>query len=753
MFWQPLVRIIELKHDLDIVLSMFCEEMCKRFEIDACSVFTLEDAPDIFTLSASTLAPRVKSGMIYLDTNEDLLGKVAAREESLVVDNIEDEKKYTVLQTLSRQRFQAFLAAPVIYKSQVIAILALQVKAKKGISESLQNDIVTLCANLSLPLNRAMHVDDVSERIEEKISNTLYFDGASANEGVTKGVAFVRYDITDIEQIPDKPTQEEDEETLFKDAVNDVKASLQEMLERITTLAGSDEGELFKAYLQMIDSHRFYDEIIKLIRQGVWVQSAIKQISLKHADFFEQMDEPYFIERASDMKDLGKRILLALENKSVKKSHYPSDTVLVANEVTASMVAEVPKGRLKAVVTEHGSSYSHAAILAKALNVPFVTNIHALPIEFIDKKDVIIDGYIGRVYVNPNTGLKTAYDRIIKNELQKASQLQKIKYLSNETTDGFKLDLKANVGLIADLDRAVRQGASGVGLYRSEVPFMIRERFPSEDEQRIIYQQVLEAFPNQPAVIRVLDVGADKTLPYFYEEEQNPALGWRGIRMMLDQSDLFLVQIRAMLKASTTYHNLSILLPMITTIEEIKKAKTLIRQAYKEILEEGLEVKKPKIGVMIEVPSMLMMIDKALELVDFISIGSNDLTQYILAIDRTNHKVSSLYSQLHPAMIKVFYYLAKRAQKHNKEISLCGEIGGNPLATPLLIGMGFDSISMNAAVLLKIKYVLRNISKKQCRNVLKQVLKLSTTEQVHTYLENFLVENNLGQLIRAGTAQ
>ncbi|GGF89772.1 MULTISPECIES: phosphoenolpyruvate--protein phosphotransferase [Cysteiniphilum] len=750
MLWQPLVKIIELKHELDVVLSMFAKEACKVLSVDACSVFILDETEHTYTLSASTLVPTLRSGMIYISAKDDLLGKVALREEALIITDMSKASSYSVLQTLSRNRLQSLLAAPVVHKGEVIAIIALQLNDKDKITESLQTDVATLCANLSLPLNRAIHIEDVSEQIEDKPQSPMYFDGVSANDGVQKGIAVARYNITDIEEIPDKPTQSDDEERLFISAVKDVKESLEEMLERVTLLAGSEEAQLFEAYLQMIDSSRFYDAIIGYIRQGIWLQSAIKRVVIEQATLFEQMDEPYFVERASDIRDLGKRILLALENKILKKSHYAVDTVLVASEVTASMIAEVPKGRLKAIISEHGSSYSHAAILAKALSVPFVTSIKALPISFIDGKEVIVDAYVGRIYIQPAKGLKSAYERLIKHESQKAVELQALKDLSSTTIDGHEITLKANVGLIADLDRALSQGAAGVGLYRSEIPFMIRERFPSEDEQRIIYQQILSTFPNKPAVLRTLDVGADKTLPYFYEEEQNPALGWRGIRMLLDQSNLFLMQIRAMLKASLHHDNLHILLPMITTIEEVKEAKQLIRQAYKEVIEEGFDIDKPRIGIMIEVPAAVVLAERLIDLIDFVSIGSNDLAQYILAVDRTNEKVANLYNQLHPAMIRTLYHLVKVAKKHNKEISLCGELGGNPIATALLVGMGFDSLSMNASALLKVKQVLRSVTKKQCRNVLKQVLKLATTDEVHTYLENFLVENDLGGLIRAG---
>lgn len=750
MFWLSLVKTIELKQELNILLSIFTKDVCKVLSVNACSIFLLDNSEHTYTLSASTLVPKLKSGIIYINVKDDLLGKVALHKNTLVIPDMSKVSTHSILQTLSRNQLHSLLAEPVVHEGKVIAIIAFQLRDKNIITETLQTNVAKLCSNLSLPLSRAICIENISDTLKNSPKSPIYFDGLTANDGVQTGIARARYNITDIEEIPDKHSQSDDEESLFIAAVKDVKASLQDMLQRIKILAGSEEVQLFEAYLQMIDSSRFYDGIIQYIRQGVWLQSSIKRVVIEQAMLFEKMDEPYFVERASDIRDLGKRILLALENKILKKGYYPVDTVLIASEITASMIAEVPKGRLKAIISEHGTSYSHAAILAKALSIPFITRIKALPISFIDGKEVIVDAYIGRVYIQPAKGLKTAYGRLIKHEDQKAVELQALKNLSSTTLDGHKITLKANVGLIADLDRAVNQGASGIGLYRSEIPFMIRDSFPSEDEQRIIYQQILSTFPGKPSVLRTLDVGADKTLHYFYEEEQNPALGWRGIRMLLDQSSLFLMQIRAMLKASFNHNNLHILLPMITTIEEIKEAKKLIYKAYKEVVEEGFDIEQPNIGIMIEVPAAVILAERLINLVDFISIGSNDLAQYILAVDRNNEKVAALYNQLHPAVIQVLYHLVKVAKKQNKEISLCGELGSNPLATALLIGMGFDTLSINPSALPKVKYVLRNVSKKQCQNVLKNVLKLSTTKEVITYLEKFLVENDLGGLIRAG---
>lgn len=752
MFWQPLIKIIQLKYNIDIVLSMFVEEAYKSLSVGACSIFLFKDDGISYTLSASTLAPNIKSGLIYIDVKTDLIGQAVLQEKQLTFTNVDKQKQYNVLQTLSRIKFYSLLATPIIYKDKVIAILVLQMKEKKQISKSLQKNVRLLCKNLSSVLNQAINPETmVYNQAKEKLTETLFFNGNSIYEGVAKGTGFTRYDITDIENIPCKKSQSKDEEPLFNQAVKQVKTQIENMLHQINYLVGNNEKLLFEAYLHMIDSSAFYDAIITEIRKGIWVKTAIKKIVLNQVKALKKIDKPYFMERASDIRDLGKRILLALDNNTSSFNKYPTNTILVASEVTASMIAEVPRGKLRGIITEQGSAYSHAAIIAKALSIPFITNITALPVNFVNGKEILVDGYIGRIYIHSNADLINVQTPIIKSELGKMSALKKIKNLPSETLDGYRLDLNANIGLATDLDLAIDQGAKTIGLYRSEVPFMIQDCFPSEEEQTIIYNRILEAFPDQPIIIRTLDIGADKTLPCFYEEEKNPALGWRGIRTMLDQSDLFLTQIRAMLKASRKYNNLNILLPMITTSEEIREAKTLIYRAYKELTKEGFNIKIPSIGIMIEVPSVVLMIDQILKLVDFISIGSNDLTQYILAVDRSNYKVASLYNQLHPAMIRVFYNVVKTVLKHKKNASLCGEIGGNPLATPLLIGIGFNSLSMNANNILKVKQVLCHVTQKQCQNLLKHVLKLTTVKEVYTYLSNFLVKNHLGNLVHKGT--
>jgi len=293
-------------------------------------------------------------------------------------------------------------------------------------------------------------------------------------------------------------------------------------------------------------------------------------------------------------------------------------------------------------------------------------------------------------------------------------------------------------------------GAKGVGLYRTEVPFMMRDRFPSEDEQCTIYRQFLHAFHPLPVTMRTLDIGGDKSLPYFPVTESNPFLGWRGIRITLDHPELFLVQVRAMLRASVGLDNLNIMLPMVTTLAEVSEAKQFIKQAHSEIVDEGIKAVVPKIGIMIEVPAAVYQSYKMAEQVDFLSVGTNDLTQYILAVDRTNTRVASLYDCLHPAVIQALLHIVKSAHHWKKTVGICGEMASDPAAVILLLAMGVDTLSMSSAGLPRIKWVIRSFTVKQAKSLLNDVLDMDHVEQIRHHLERAIEGAGLGGLIRAG---
>ncbi|SEQ93569.1 PEP-utilising enzyme, TIM barrel domain [Amphritea atlantica] len=326
--------------------------------------------------------------------------------------------------------------------------------------------------------------------------------------------------------------------------------------------------------------------------------------------------------------------------------------------------------------------------------------------------------------------------------------LEGLKELPAETTDGYRMPLWVNTGLITDVARSLDRGAEGIGLYRTEIPFMIRDFFPSEQDQMETYRKQLEAFAPRPVTMRTLDIGGDKPLPYFPIEEDNPFLGWRGIRVTLDHPEIFLVQIRAMLRAAEGLNNLRIMLPMVTSVHEVDESTKLIAQAVEELREEGHVINQPLIGVMVEVPAAVYQVRRFARRVDFISVGSNDLTQYLLAVDRNNPRVASLYVPYHPAVLKALQFIVHEAHKENVSVSICGEMAADPGGAILLMAMGYDVLSMNATNLPKVKFALRGISFDRARELLNQIIVMDDVDKIHMTLRNALKELGLGQLTR-----
>jgi len=336
------------------------------------------------------------------------------------------------------------------------------------------------------------------------------------------------------------------------------------------------------------------------------------------------------------------------------------------------------------------------------------------------------------------------------DDLRLTTELENLRHLPAETPDGYTLPLYLNTGLVSESRPVGIEESAGVGLYRTELPFIVRDRFPSETEQMTNYRQVLKTFAPRPVTIRTLDVGGDKPLPYFPVTESNPFLGWRGIRITLDQPEIFLTQVRAMLRASIGLENLQILLPMISTVSEVDEALRLIQRAHDELLEEGYRVRMPPVGIMVEVPAAVYQAEALARRIDFFSVGTNDLTQYILAVDRNNSHVAKLYDDLHPAVLRALVQIVSAARSYGREVSICGEMAGDPMAAVLLLGMGVHSLSMGAGSLLRVKWVIRTVSRSRAREILNVALQCEDAAGVRRVLLETLEDVGLGGLVRPG---
>jgi phosphotransferase system enzyme I (PtsP) len=412
----------------------------------------------------------------------------------------------------------------------------------------------------------------------------------------------------------------------------------------------------------------------------------------------------------------------------------------VGDTVSIMEISAVPVGQLVGIVCMHGSALSHTAVMARALGIPAVVSLAPMPIGRLDDCKMVIDGDQGRIYIEPSRVVVEAFQQRIGEQQTRSERLMALRDLPAETPDGVRLPLYANVGLASDILDARDSGAEGVGLYRTEYHFLLREAFPLEDEQYQIYREVLEDFTPSPVTLRTLDVGGDKILPYFPVQEDNPFLGCRGIRFSLDHPEIFLIQLRAMLRANAGLSNLQVLFPMISRVGELDEAMGLLARAYRELLEEGLAATKAQVGVMIEVPSTVFLAAALADRVDFLSIGTNDLTQYMLAVDRNNAQVVTPYDSLHPAVLNAIHHVIKEAHLRGKPVSVCGEMAGDPAGALLLLGMGVDALSMSAASFARVKLVIRSFTLQRARLLLDEALGMEDGFSIHCLLSGALEE-------------
>ncbi|MGB5444733.1 MAG: phosphoenolpyruvate--protein phosphotransferase, partial [Psychromonas sp.] len=467
----------------------------------------------------------------------------------------------------------------------------------------------------------------------------------------------------------------------------------------------------------------------------------------------DAMSDPYLKERSSDIRDVAQRLLYHLTQQVEDNINLPDKLILVAKEVTLSMLASIPSEKLHGIVSVVGGVSSHVAILARALGIPAVMGV-AFSLENTHQKSLIIDGYAGLAILLPDPALLTHYQSVLAEEEELKKLVESDQSEKAVTVDGHSIAIMLNTGLNANQHGTISGHFEGVGLYRSELPFMLKDSFPTEQEQFQAYQLLLDQYANLPVTMRTLDIGGDKQLSYFPIVEDNPFLGWRGIRLTLDHPEIFLVQIRAMLKASIKHRNLRIMLPMITSIEEVDESKRLITQAWNEIkFESGYSSEffpLPPIGVMIEVPAAIFMIPALAEKVDFVSIGSNDLIQYLLAVDRNNSRVASLFDSYHPAVLHSLKIIIDNCHRFGLEVSICGELAGDTIGALILIGLGYNKLSMNSYNVGRIKYLINALSRAELEECVDLALQAKNGKDIRTLFIAYLERKGLGKFIRTG---
>lgn len=748
---RSIVQELNGINDLQEALDTIAARVQSAMETEVCSVYLFDRDSGHYILKATEGLYKSAIDKVRIAPSEGLVGLVGAREEPINLEDAQSHPRYRYFPETGEERFRSFLGVPIIHHRRILGVIVVQERQnRRCFDEGEEAFLVTISAQLAGVIAHSEAtgaIGGISLSGEEM--KDVAFSGVAGAPGVAIGQGVVIFPPADLDAVPDKQCENiEAEIERFNGAVGAVREDIEEVGERLAPQLRPEEQALFEVYLRMLDDHALPGEVVTRIHEGKWAQGALKAVVNQYVRHFEMMGDLYLRERAVDIRDLGRRLLSHLQEGEPETLTYPDRTILVSDELTPAMLGDVPRGQLVGLVSVRGSSNSHVAILARAMGVPTVMGLVDVPVSQLDGRELIVDGYEGQIFASPSADLKVFFEGICEEEEELVRGLEELRDKPCETKDGYRMPLYVNTGLITDVVRSLNHGAEGIGLYRTEVPFLINERFPSEQEQRAYYREQLEAFAPADVTMRTLDVGGDKALSYFPIVEENPFLGWRGIRVTLDHPEIFLVQVRAMLKASEGLDNLRIMLPMISNISEVEEAQHLIYRAWHEVLEEGYSLAMPRVGVMIEVPAAVYQVRELADRVDFLSVGSNDLTQYLLAVDRNNPRVASLYHSYHPAVLQALCRIARDAHDAGKPVSICGELAGDPGGALLLMAMGYDALSMNAASLPKIKSVIRGVDMTMARDLLAEALTLDSPHVVRSCVELALRRSGLGRYVR-----
>ncbi|MFT6920402.1 MAG: phosphotransferase system enzyme I (PtsP) [Cognaticolwellia sp.] len=739
--------------ELDQALLRLVSEVKNALSTQCCSVYLADHEKQHFILMASNGLAENAFGRTCIGFTEGLVGLVGQREEPINIANAQQHPDFIHAPEVEEEHFKAFLGTPIIHQRKVLGILTVQQEQARFFNENEEAFLVTLSAQLATALASVEAQGMIELSYSQHIGKNLA--GIGGSPGVAIGEMIVVHPKADLSKIAlNKVSDSQQQLMIFDDAASRTFDEFSQMSEKLKAIISDNSLDIFDVYKQLLESDNFKAEVIAKIKLAWNAQSALKLVVDSYVMQFESLEDEYLRERAYDIKDLGNRLLNNIQNLAEHDQQLPEKFILVAEDVSAAMLAEYQHLGLLGIVSITGSNNSHTAILAKALNIPAIMGVDYLAIRQLHKKQAILDGYACQLYVTPADALINEYRHIVAAENELYAQVKEEEHLPASTQDGHHVSLLINAGLSAGFEYSQNVGADGVGLYRTEIPFMNRSCFPSESEQTELYQQVLASFPNKPVTMRTLDVGGDKSLPYFPIIEANPFLGWRGIRITLDHPEIFLVQVRAMMKANYGLGNLAIMLPMISSITEVDEANRLINQAYYELTSELFcnendVLERPKVGVMIEVPGIIFQLEDLADKVDFFSVGSNDLTQYLLAVDRNNSRVASLYDFYHPAVLRALYHIAEKSQHRDVPLSICGELANEPTGALLLIAMGYQNLSMSAHSLAKVKWVIRHVDYQQLKQILVRVLSFTNTSDVHSYMHEQLVKLGLGDFVHA----
>lgn len=744
----PLREIVEKVASaprLDEALNILVNDICLVMHTEVCSVYLADNDRRCYYLMATRGLKKPRGSTITLAFDEGIVGLVGRLAEPINLADAQRHPSFKYIPSVKEEHFRAFLGVPIIQRRQLLGVLVVQQRELRQFDESEESFLVTLATQMAGILSQSQLTSLFGRYRQTRIRALAAAPGVAIAPGWMDATQLLMEQVFEASTLD--PARERER---LSSALEQAASEFRRYSKRFTSGAQKETAAIFDLYLHLLSDQRLRRELYDAVEQGAVAEWAVKQVIGKFAEQFAGLTDSYLKERSGDLRTLGQRLLFHLDDSIQSPSNWPARFVLVADELSATLLAELPLDRLAGVVVRDGAANSHAAIMVRAMGIPTVMGADIDPAALAQRL-LVVDGYRGDVLVDPEPALLNEYQRLVSEENELSRIAEDDVERPARLKSGERIQVMLNAGLSPEHEEKLGSRIDGIGLYRTEIPFMLQSGFPSEEEQVAQYQGMLQMLNGKPVTLRTLDVGADKQLPYMPISEENPGLGWRGIRITLDQPEIFLIQVRAMLRANAATGNLSILLPMVTSIDEVDDARRLIERAGREVEQVlGYEIPWPKLGVMLEVPSMIFMLPQLIGRVDFVSVGSNDLTQYLLAVDRNNTRVANLYDSLHPAMLRALNMIAALAQESGLRLGVCGEMAGDPMCTALLIGMGYHYLSMNGHAVARIKYLLRHITLEEAQTLVKRSLEAQLSTEVRHQVAAFMERRGMGGLIRGG---
>jgi len=777
---EDISTLISHSRDLQETLDNVVATVSERMGTEVCSIYILDRQNKRLTLRATMGLDKESVGKVSMGTSEGLTGLVIERMKPVMAVDALAHPRYKYFPETHEERFHSFLGVPLIENQLPLGVLVVQTSRRREFSRDEIRLLKTISAQASSIIVQARLADSLRTKEEErkeyqkrmieamrklrsyegrrreKPSRTHQrwrgrLNGLAASPGFGRGRAYVLEPRMDLSAINKKkarnPTREIER---FRGAVERGIEQINIVKSRMSSLISKEEGAIFDVYRLILEDPAIIQQIENHIRkEGYTAEYAIRVVFERYMQSISKINDDYLRERTTDVKDAAQRLLENLAGVSDRQLEIPEDAVLVAEDLSPADLSMLEGDRFRGIVLSTGGVTSHASILAKSFEIPSVVAIEE-PLESVHQGDLlIVDGNAGVVYVNPNQEVIREYDRLERDYVELNRELEGLKDLPAETMDGHRVSVYANIGLLSDVAFAHIHGAQGIGLYRTEIPFLTHRDFPSEEEQYALYKRVVEGMAGKPVTIRTLDIGADKYPSYMRSvgTEPNPFLGWRSIRISLEVEEIFKTQLRAILRAGDL-GRVRLLLPMVSSLEEIIKVKELFAEAKEELGREGTPFdRQMELGVMVEVPAAVQLADRFLREVDFMSIGTNDLIQYILAVDRSNRKVASLYEPLHPAVLAALASTIKAGKQVGKRVGMCGEMAGDPLCAVLLLGMGLEEFSMGSLYIPVIKKTIRSITFQAAKSIAQIVLQMDTIGEIKRYLFEQMRELGMIELL------